>query len=213
MTQITERIRCVEVARADGLITQVYILSCEGGIILVDVGFTQLCLNNISAELREIGKGWGDVRMVLITHAHGDHIDNLERVLELAGNPEVIIGEGDEKMLEEQTGVKADAILDTGDLIGACGGIEVVRIPGHSDGNLCFYLRKERALIVGDTIFGDEDGSLYPPPEKYSSDAALAARGLSKLLNYDFDALLLSHGVNVLSGARRRVEDLVDAIV
>jgi glyoxylase-like metal-dependent hydrolase (beta-lactamase superfamily II) len=213
MTQITERIRCVEVARADGLITQVYILSCEGGIILVDVGFTQLCLNNISAELREIGKVWGDVRMVLITHAHGDHIDNLERVLELAGNPEVIIGEGDEKMLEEQTGVKADAILDTGDLIGACGGIEVVRIPGHSDGNLCFYLRKERALIVGDTIFGDEDGSLYPPPEKYSSDAALAARGLSKLLNYDFDALLLSHGINVLSGARRRVEDLVDAIV
>ncbi len=213
MVRITDRVRCVEVARADGLITQVYILSCEGGLILVDVGFTQLCLDNISAELKEMGRGWSDVKMILITHAHGDHIDNLKRVLELVGNPEVLIGEGDERILEEQTGVKADALLDTGDLIGACGGIEVIRIPGHSDGNLCFYIRGERALIAGDTIFGNDDGTLYPPPEKYSTDAAMAARGLGKLLDYDFDMLLLAHGINVLSGARRRVEDLVDSIV
>jgi len=213
MVRVTDRVHCVEVARADGLITQVYILSCEGGLILVDVGFTQLCLDNISDELKGIGKAWGDIKMILITHAHGDHIDNLKKVLNLAGGPEVLVGEGDEGMLAEQTGVKANALLDTGDLISACGGIEVIRVPGHSNGNLCFYLREERALIVGDTIFGNKDGTLYPPPEKYSSDATLAARGLNKLLDYDFDMLLLAHGINILSGARRRVEDLVDTIV
>lgn len=213
MVRVTDRVHCVEVARADGLITQVYILSCEGGLILVDVGFTQQCLDNIFKELTSIGKVWGDIKMILITHAHGDHIDNLKKVLNLTGGSEVLVGEGDEEVLEKQTGVKADALLDTGNLIGACGGIEVIRVPGHSDGNLCFYLREEHALIVGDTIFGNEDGTLYPPPEKYSNDAALAARGLSRLLDYDFDMLLLAHGINVLSRARKKVEDVVDAIV
>ena len=209
MTRVSSRVRSIEVAKADDLSTEVYLLECDGGLILIDVGFTPLCISNIGAELAEMGKTWKDIKLILITHAHGDHIENLPRVLKLIGSPEVMLGAGDVDSLKEQTGVKADIGLEHGDLISVCGGIEVVAVPGHSDGNLSFYLRDEKMMIVGDTIFGDDDGNLYPPPEKYSNDAGLAAREIRKLLAYDFDKLLLSHGKNILRNAKGKVEEMV----
>ena len=210
MTKITERIRGVAVSLADGLSTMVYILKCEGGLILVDVGFTPFCIENIAKELRDMGEKWDNIKLILITHAHGDHIENLQKVLELTGHPEVMLGVGDMDALKEQTGVEADMGLEQGDIIDACGGIEIINVPGHSEGNLTYYLREEKAMIVGDTIFGDDDGNLYTPPAKYSDDAEMAKREIKKLLDYDFDKLLLAHGKNILRNAKEEVEKLVN---
>ena len=210
MVKITERIREVEVERADGLSTKVYILNCEGGLILIDTGFTERCIRNIEAELSSMGKTWEDIKLILITHAHGDHIANLPKILELTGGPEVMLGEGDVDALKEETGVEADMSLAQGDIIDACGGIEIISVPGHSDGNLTFHLRGEKAMIVGDTIFGTDDGALYTPPAKYSKDGDMAAREIKRLLDYDFDKLLLAHGKNILENAKIEVEKLVN---
>jgi hydroxyacylglutathione hydrolase len=102
LVEVMKGLRVVEIAKADGLDTEVYVLECDGGLILVDVGFTPQCLGSIQAELDEMGKTWGDVEMIIITHAHGDHIDNLPRVRELTG-AEVVVGEGDEGRLYEST--------------------------------------------------------------------------------------------------------------
>jgi glyoxylase-like metal-dependent hydrolase (beta-lactamase superfamily II) len=211
MVKITKRIRAVDVEKADGLSTKVYILNCEGGLILIDVGFTELCISNIEAELKAMRKKWEDIKLIFITHAHGDHIDNLPKVIELTGGPEVMLGAGDVDALLKQTGVEADMGLEQGDIIDACGGIEMISVPGHSEGNISLYLRGEKAMIVGDTIFGTEDGELYTPPAKYSRDSDMAAREIKRLLDYDFDMLLLAHGKNILKDAKREVEKLVGA--
>ena len=203
-------LRAVEIAKADGLDTEVYVLECDGGLILVDVGFTPQCHGSIQAELDEMGETWEDIKMIIITHAHGDHIDNLPQVRGLTG-AEVVIGEGDEGRLYERTGVKADVVLGHGDLIGDCCGGEIVHVPGHSDGNLCLYLRGHKALIAGDTIFGDSEGNLEAPPEKYCEDVVEASKNLSILADYDFDALLLSHGKNTMAGAKEKVLKLIEA--
>ena len=208
MVEVLQGLHTVRIADADGLDTEVYILECEGGLILIDVGFTPECHENIQAELDSMGKKWDDIKMIIITHAHGDHINNLPRVKKLT-DAEVIIGDGDEAQLETRTGVPADMMLDTGDIIGACGNIEIIHIPGHSAGNLSLYLHKYKAIIAGDTIFGDSEGTLEPPPEKYCDDAEAAARNLKILENYDFDALLLSHGKNTITGAKEKVLDLI----
>ncbi len=208
MVEVLPGLHAVRIADADGLDTEVYILECEGGLILIDVGFTPECHENIQDELDSLGKKWGDIKMIIITHAHGDHINNLPLVKKLT-DAEVVIGEGDEAALEERTGIPADIILDTGDVIGACGNIEIIRVPGHSDGNLSLYLHKYKALIAGDTIFGDSEGTLEAPPEKYCDDVEAAAKNLKILEEYDFDALLLSHGKNTLSGAKEKVLDLI----
>jgi glyoxylase-like metal-dependent hydrolase (beta-lactamase superfamily II) len=210
MVKITERIREVEVERADSLSTKVYILNCEGGLILIDTGFTDRCILNIESELKSMRKAWDDIKLILITHAHGDHIANLPKILDLTGSPEVMLGEGDINALKEETGIDADMGLEHGDVIDACGGIEMINIPGHSDGNMTFYLREEKAMIAGDTIFGDDEGNIYAPPAKYSKDVEMAGREIKKLLEYDFDKLLLTHGKNILIDAKSEVEKLLN---
>jgi glyoxylase-like metal-dependent hydrolase (beta-lactamase superfamily II) len=210
MVKVTDRIREVEVERADGLSTKVYILNCEGGLILIDTGFTYHCILNIEAELKAMRKSWDDIKLILITHAHGDHIANLPKILDLTGGPEVMLGEGDIDALKAETGIDADMGLEQGDVIDACGGIEMINVPGHSDGNMTFYLREEKTMIVGDTIFGDDNGNIYTPPAKYSKDGDMAAKEIRRLLEYDFDKLLLSHGKNILENAKVEVEKLVN---
>jgi glyoxylase-like metal-dependent hydrolase (beta-lactamase superfamily II) len=199
LVEIFPSIRAIRVADADGLDTEVYILDCEEGLILIDVGFTPTCHKNIQYELISMNTKWSDIKMVIITHADGDHINNLPQVMELT-KAEILIGKGDEYALEERTGIRADVMLETGDVIGVCGNIESIRVPGHRDGNLSLFLHKYRTLIAGDTIFGDDTDvpHIYPPPEKYSSNVEDARNNLKILMNYDFDALLLSHGRNII---------------
>jgi glyoxylase-like metal-dependent hydrolase (beta-lactamase superfamily II) len=210
LVEIFPSIRAIRVADADGLDTEVYILDCEEGLILIDVGFTPTCHKNIQSELDSMNTKWSDIKMVIITHADGDHINNLPQVMELT-KAEILIGKGDELALEERTGIRADVMLETGDVIGVCGNIESIRVPGHRDGNLSLFLHKYRTLIAGDTIFGDDTDvpHIYPPPEKYSSNVEDARNNLKILMNYDFDALLLSHGRNILSGAKEIVKEML----
>lgn len=208
--EVLEGLRAVQIEYADGLDTEVYILECEGVLILVDVGFTPLCHGNIQKELDSMGAKWDDIKMIIITHAHGDHINNLAQVLELT-DAEVVIGDGDEDALETRTGVRPKIILGQGDVIGACGNIEIIHVPGHSPGNLCLYMYRHKAIIAGDTIFGDSDGILEAPPEKYCTDVDMAAKNLSILAQYDFDALLLSHGKNTYEGAKGKVLKLIES--
>jgi glyoxylase-like metal-dependent hydrolase (beta-lactamase superfamily II) len=112
--KITDRIREVEVAKADGLSTMLTSV-CEGGLILVDVGFTELCIANIEAELM-ISEKVEDIAYT-ITHAHGDHIENLprsrphrrtrgqlgqatERLLDETGQKLIWIEQGDHRRLQ-----------------------------------------------------------------------------------------------------------------
>ena len=209
MVEIFPELRAVSIADADGLDTEVYILECKEGLILIDVGFTPECHENIQSELVSMGKRWSDIKRIIITHAHGDHINNLPQVKTLT-DAEIFIGEGDELVLEQRTGIRADVTLDTGNIIDACGNIEIIRVPGHSDGNLCLLLHKYKALIAGDTIFGDKDGTLEAPPEKYCNDVSVATKNLLILVDYDFDKLFLSHGKNTLSCAKGKVLALIE---
>lgn len=210
LVEVLEGLRTIRIADTDGLDTEVYLLECEGGLILIDVGFTPECHDNIQAELDEMNKDWSEIKMIIITHAHGDHINNLAQVKELT-NAEVVLGEDDVDQLYERTGIRADVGLQHEDIIGACGGIEIIHVPGHSDGNLCLLLMEHKVIIAGDSIFGDSEKNLEAPPEKYCANGDLAAKSLSVLANYDFDKLLLSHGKNTMENAKEKVLNLIES--
>jgi glyoxylase-like metal-dependent hydrolase (beta-lactamase superfamily II) len=210
LVEVLPGIHQIRIAYADGLDTEVYILECDEGLVLVDVGFTTKCFENLQSEMNAMDKKWMDIKTIIITHAHGDHINNLPQLKELT-NAEIVIGYGDEALLKERTGIPADIVLDTGDIIGICGNIEIIRIPGHSDGNLSLFLHKYKALIAGDTIFGDSAGELEAPPEKYCKNFEQARKNLFILTEYDFDSLLLSHGRNTIGGAKEKVLKLIES--
>jgi glyoxylase-like metal-dependent hydrolase (beta-lactamase superfamily II) len=65
-------------------------------------------------------------------------------------------------------------------------------------------------MIAGDTIFGDPQGGLIPPPEKYCLNVKQATQMIRRLLDYDFEYLLITHGKDVMGDARKRVQRLVE---
>ena len=185
-----------------------WILDCKEGVVLVDGGMTPQAVDNIAAEMKSMKKGWRDVKLILVTHKHGDHTKNLPKLKELTGAP-IKAQKLEAPLIEKAVGVKIEGLED-GEVIPYCGGIEVIWVPGHSEGNASYYLRKHKAIIAGDTIFGDADGNLMAPPEKYCLDAKQAAKEMERLLRYDFDYLLYTHGKDIMGGAKAKVKELVD---
>jgi glyoxylase-like metal-dependent hydrolase (beta-lactamase superfamily II) len=74
-----------------------------------------------------------------------------------------------------------------------------------SPGETAFYMRDKKMMIVGDALIGKAPGQLSMlPPDKYQ-DAVKAKAGLGKLMNYEFDTLLVGDGVSILKGAKQAV--------
>jgi glyoxylase-like metal-dependent hydrolase (beta-lactamase superfamily II) len=186
---------------------ELWILNCSEGTVLIDTGMRDKALNLIEADLKSMGKTWSDIGTVLITHKHGDHINNLARLKKLTG-ARIMSQKHEAPLIEKATGVKVEG-LEHGAKLPYCGGIEVVHVPGHSEGNSCYYLPTRKIMIAGDTIFA-EDGELIAPPERYCLDAEQATKGMERLLDYDFDVFMYTHGEDIMENAKEKVRELVE---
>ena len=98
-----------------------------------------------------------DVKAILITHNHSDHIQGFTEVTSAIGSP-VGIGEADAGALPKAP----DLLLKDGDEITA--GTIVLRAlstPGHTPGSTCFVVGKH--LFSGDTLFPGGPGRSGSP--------------------------------------------------
>jgi glyoxylase-like metal-dependent hydrolase (beta-lactamase superfamily II) len=90
------------------------------------------------------------------------------------------------------------------------GGIEVVPVPGKSPGEIAFHLPRSGALIVGDLVIGVPAGELSTYPDEVVDDRAELQRSAARLLDYDFDALLLCDGQPLASGGKDKLREFVE---
>lgn len=114
-----------------------------------------------------------DLRAILLTHAHFDHILGLEKVLkykevpiyihesevEWLYNPELSLANliGNNFSLNKQAVVIPFKDEDT-----ICG-FKILHTPGHTLGSSCFYNPDENILISGDTIMKNSHGRIDFP--------------------------------------------------
>ena len=206
--EVLKGVHTVDHSEAKDHSLETWVLDCAEGLVLVDGGMTPQDVENISAELNSMKKGWRDVKLILITHKHGDHINNLPQLKELTGAP-IKAYKLEAPLIEKAVAVKVEDLEDN-EVLPYCGGIEVIWVPGHSEGNCCYYLKWQKAIIAGDTIFGDPDCNLIAPPEKYCLDVKQATKEIDRLLKYDFDYLLYTHGKDIMGGAKAKVKELVN---
>ncbi len=116
-------------------------------------------------SLDAVAKSGRNCVAVLLTHGHFDHIGGVHALKERYG-AKVYIHEADAGMLSSNrmslavlTGntvkpAEADEFLQGGETLSLAGLIiDVIHTPGHTKGGVCYVLKNERKLFVGDTLF------------------------------------------------------------
>jgi len=53
----------------------VYLVRLDGGYLLIDCGMdTEACFQALARGMEAVGAGWTDIREILLTHVHPDHM-------------------------------------------------------------------------------------------------------------------------------------------
>lgn len=172
-----------------------YAVSSEGGTVLID-------------PPEPVEEGWQ--AMDLLEPFAGVWITNRNHSRSAAAFRErygvtVFAHESDAGRLE----AGADETLRGGERLP--GDIEVVHVPGKSPGEIAFYLARSRALVVGDVVIGVPAGELATYPDKVIDDRDELIRSAARLLEYDFDALLLCDGESLLENGKEKLREFVEA--
>ena len=141
--------------------------------IVVDPG------DNIEDVLALVRKHQLQVKQIVITHAHIDHVGGAMKLRAATGAP-ILLNQNDYallKMLDVQAAwigvatpekVEIDQNLGDADTVKAGSlAAQVLHTPGHTDGSVCLYFPAEKKLIAGDTLFAGSIGRTDLPGGSY----------------------------------------------
>lgn len=169
-----------------------------GELVLIDSGvgssFRQLVEN-----IRTLGFDPRELKTLIVTHAHIDHIGALADFQRQYG-VSLVAHELDAAAIESGKGtgaefygvaykpVKPDRTVTESDshLTFSRYDLNLVHIPGHTPGSLAVYVDMERRVLFGQDIHGP-----YLP--EWGADPAQAATSLQKLINLKADILCEGH--------------------
>ncbi len=167
-------------------------------------------------SLQKIGIELKDIKRVIMTHTHLDHIGCLSEILKKIPEAELWVHhleadpleKGDERavygmdmfrgMCQMQYGLKDGAFrfqvskkLEGGEIMNI-GQMEweVLHIPGHSMGSIALYHRSKRTLIPGDTIYADYAIGRF---DLHGANASDLKASLMRLAELNVDLLLPGH--------------------
>ncbi|MGC2616633.1 MAG: MBL fold metallo-hydrolase [Terracidiphilus sp.] len=126
--------------------------------------------DDIEDVLGLISKHNLQVKQIVITHAHIDHVGGAMKLRAATGAP-ILLNQNDQallKMLDLQAQwvgmrspgkVEIEASLGQADTLTAGTlSASVLHTPGHTEGSICIYFPAEKKLIAGDTLFAGSIG-------------------------------------------------------
>jgi glyoxylase-like metal-dependent hydrolase (beta-lactamase superfamily II) len=110
------------------------------------------------------------VKQIVITHAHIDHVGGAAKLKRLTGAP-ILVNQNDSALLKSLAtqaawlgmrppeAVQIDQSIGDGDLVRAGNlGATVMHTPGHTEGSVCLYIEPQKTLVAGDTLFAGSIG-------------------------------------------------------
>lgn len=205
-----------------GLIAgRVYLIKDPDGLTLIDASVAGM-EGKILAQVEELGHKASDVKRILITHAHPDHVGSLPKLKELTGAQVIVsaidtpVTEGKMPIVRRPSGLRppnisvkgtpVDRQVSDGDTIDALGGLQVVGTPGHSPGHVTFWQPEKRIAFIGDVLFHLMGITL--PLALLTVDMDEDKRSVRKLANLSPDIICFGHGDPVTQNTTQILKDL-----
>ncbi|MBW3621463.1 MAG: MBL fold metallo-hydrolase [Actinobacteria bacterium] len=200
---------------------------------LVDTGLSSSAANLVR-QLRGVGVRRGDIRRVLLTHSHADHMGAVAPLLRTRVNAEVLAGEADVEAV--RTGVQPDADPSTvagrmwnllprstpfvtpqpvpeaqaiaiGTTIPVAGGLVPVATPGHTPGHVAYHLPARDVVLGGDVVWNFF--RLRPAPTMTCWRVEANHDSILRLADLAPGTLALAHGSPVDDDPAGRLRQLV----
>lgn len=217
-TELTEDLYIVP-----GLVN-VYLLDLPGGLTLVDTGFprdTSKILEGIGA----IGKRPDDLRHILLTHAHPDHIGGaaaLQRktgaqvyahradapIIEAGGPFRSIVPAPGwrnrivvallSRLFKRVAPASVDHLLDDGTALPFADDLVAVHIPGHCAGQVAFHWKKGPGVLFAADACINRKGMVLAAAQENVDEAR---RSLAKLSGLNFEIACFGHGPPLMTEA------------
>jgi metallo-beta-lactamase class B len=187
-----------------------YLITTPKGNILINTGLAE-SVGHIKSNVESLGFKFSDIKILLATHAHFDHVAGMADIKEMTG-AQMMIHEKDAEGLADGGNsdfvfggkgsmfkpVKADRLLHDNDTV-SLGGMQIIVLshPGHTKGSnsFLFNVRDDkssyRVLIANMPTMQDQTNLAGMPgyPE-IAKDYAFTIDALKKL---NFDIWLSSH--------------------
>jgi glyoxylase-like metal-dependent hydrolase (beta-lactamase superfamily II) len=213
--------------QVDGVNGNCYIL-IHDGLLVIDTGLPGSG-KKILAYIRDrLHREPGEIRTIIITHFHLDHIGGLAALKAVAPDARVAVGTGDAGYVDGSlrlpihAGFRGlilriasifmrpqhftpDILLRDGDRVN---GLLCLAVPGHTPGSIGLLDETSKALFSGD-IFRSDGSTVTGGPLQFTMDLSREHESRLKIAALDFDLLLPGHGVPLRPGASAKVRDFV----
>jgi len=200
-----------------------FLIESDDGLTLIDAGYPDKEAAVFRA-IRELGRSPGQLKHLIFTHAHPDHIGSAAAIVRETGartymHPlDIPMAEsgGPFRPLTASPGlarrvmcklffdpgerlepVAIDQPLTAGEILPIAGGIEVIHTPGHSAGHVALLWRPGRMLFVGD-VYMNLMGLGDPVGFENLEEGRASQR---KLASLSFDAAGFGHGAPIARDA------------
>ncbi|MCA2218377.1 MBL fold metallo-hydrolase [Jidongwangia harbinensis] len=203
----------------------VHLVLTDDGVVLVDTGLPGKS-RTIERALGEARKTIGDVRTILLTHWHADHVGGAAALRRRSGartvahaiDAPVITGAVPMPLPAVQrtlarlvTGKPEPVMVD--ESLSADGpvsvpGFSAFHTPGHTAGHVSYLLdRADGILFAGDAATGGGT-KVRHMSRTLNADPTTARSSVAKLAALSFDVAVFGHGKAVAGGAVERFRDL-----
>lgn len=169
-----------------------YAFKSSEGLIVIDPAIME------EGDLDEL-EGLGTPTHIILTNK--DH-ERMAYDLRNRFNARIHIQKNDAPLLKQPT----DHIFEDGDTLP--GGLRAICVPDNkSPGETALLLPRGRGILfIGDAVIGWPKGEFSLLPTQIYKDPQRAKEGIRRLLDYDYDTVLVGDGESVLENGKEAID-------